>query len=176
MHLWAHDPRSAQDGSTSSEKCSPALTYPLNIFLTSQTTCRTACQVPASSWSSCKSNHSVWETLQWKYSVKRLPPHKIPFQMTHTPFSQFTPSDWYNFSCRIYINFIYLKYRVAMSDASQDSISNDAYHIFSILTSELVQFLLKDFHTIILGFLVENHRHKSRSKSLSVRRGCQILS
>ena len=23
MHLWAHDPRSAQDGSTSSEKCTP---------------------------------------------------------------------------------------------------------------------------------------------------------
>ena len=63
-----------------------------------------------------------------------------------------------------------------MSDASQESISNDAYPIFSILTSGLVQLLLKDFHTTILGFLVEIHRHKSHSKSLSVRRGYQILS
>ena len=86
--------------------------YPLIIFSTCQTTWQTTSQVPASSWSSCKSNHSVWETLQWKYSVKRLPPHKIPFQMTHTPFSQFSPSDRYNFSSRIYIKFIYLKYSV----------------------------------------------------------------
>ena len=87
-------------------------TYSLNIFSTCQTTWQTTSQVPASSWSSCKSNHSVWESLQWKYSVKRLPPHKIPFQMTHTPFSQFSPSDRYNFSSRIYIKFIYLKYSV----------------------------------------------------------------
>ena len=31
-HLWAHDPRSAQDGSTSSEKCTPAVGCSINRY------------------------------------------------------------------------------------------------------------------------------------------------